>query len=142
MPGRGRPRSETARCSILETALRLARTQGYARISVDRIAAEAGVGKQTIYRWWPSKAAVVLEALRENARVEVEVPDLGSLRADLEAFLQSTFDVSRRRPGIGDVLRAMMAEAQHDPVFLQDFRREVIDPRRAVLRGLLERARS
>ena len=142
MPGKGRPRSETARCSILETALRLARTQGYARITMDRIAAEAGAGKQTIYRWWPSKAAVVLEALRENARVEIEAPDLGSLRADLKTFLKSTFDVGRRRPGINDVLRAMMAEAQHDADFLEQFRREVIDPRRAVLRGLLERAQS
>jgi len=142
MAVRGRPRSEISRRSILETALRLARKQGYARITVDRIAVEAGVGKQTIYRWWPSKAAVVLEALRENARAEIKVPDLGSLQADLEVFLQSTFDVSRNRPGINDLLRALMAEAQHDRGFLQNFRRELIDPRRAVLHSLIERAQT
>ncbi len=108
---------------------------------MDRIAAEAGVGKQTIYRWWASKAAVVLEALRENAAQEIETPDLGSLQADLTAFIKSTFDVSRRRPGVNDVLRALMAEAQLDPIVLEQFKKEVIDPRRAALRGLLERAK-
>ena len=109
---------------------------------MDRIAAEAGVGKQTIYRWWASKAAVVLEALRENAAEEIETPDLGSLQADLRAFIKSTFDASRRRPGINDVLRALMAEAQLDTGVLEQFKREVIDPRRAALRGLLERAKA
>jgi AcrR family transcriptional regulator len=109
---------------------------------MDRIAAEAGVGKQTIYRWWASKAAVVLEALRENAAEEIETPDLGSLQADLRAFIKSTFDASRRRPGINDVLRALMAEAQLDTAVLEQFKREVIDPRRAALRGLLERAKA
>jgi AcrR family transcriptional regulator len=140
MAARGRPRSERSRSSILEAALRLALKEGYARITTDRIAAEAGVGKQTIYRWWPSKAAVLLEALREDAQSEIGVPDLGSLKADLHAFLQSTFNVSRYRPGINDVLGAMMAEAQHDRGFFEDFRRELIDPRRDVLRSLVKRA--
>lgn len=140
MTGKGRPRSETSRCSIIETALRLARTKGYARITVDEIAAEAGVGKQTIYRWWASKAEVVLEALRKNAKEEIEIPDTGSLYGDLKAYLGSTFAVSLRRPGINNVLRSMMAEAQNDPNFFELFRREIIDPRRAVLRGLLDRA--
>src|SRR5271169_5574244 len=80
MPRAGRPRSELSRCRILETALRLARTRGYAKITMDEIAAEAGAGKQTIYRWWRSKAEVVLDALKENARVEIITPDTGSLR--------------------------------------------------------------
>lgn len=141
MSSKGRPRSETSRCSIIETALRLARTNGYARITVDEIAAEAGVGKQTIYRWWSSKAEVVLEALRENAKEEIEIPDTGTLYGDLKAYLENTFAVSLRRPGINNVLRSMMAEAQNDPNFFEQFRREIIDPRRAVLRGLLDRAK-
>lgn len=141
MSSKGRPRSETSRCSIIETALRLARTNGYARITVDEIAAEAGVGKQTIYRWWSSKAEVVLEALRENAKEEIEIPDTGTLYGDLKAYLENTFAVSLLRPGINNVLRSMMAEAQNDPNFFEQFRREIIDPRRAVLRGLLDRAK-
>lgn len=141
-PRGGRPRSEASRCAILETALRLARTKGYAHVTMDAIATEAGVGKQTIYRWWPSKAAVVLEALRENARVEIEAPDCGSLSADLEFFFRSTFAVNRRWRGINRVLKAMMAEAQYNVDFAQEFRRYVIGPRQAVLRGVLERGQA
>jgi AcrR family transcriptional regulator len=109
---------------------------------MDGIAAEANVGKQTIYRWWSSKAAVVLEALRENARVEIETADCGSLERDLEYFFNSTFAVARRRRGIDQVLRAMMAEAQYDVEFAKEFRRYVIEPRRAVLFDILERGRA
>jgi AcrR family transcriptional regulator len=136
----GRPRSEQSRCSILRTALHLARTLGYAQLTVDGIAAKAGVGKQTIYRWWPSKAAVVLEALRENARIEIEIPDTGSLRGDLEGFLRNSIDSPRRRPGIDRVLRAVMAEAQHDPDLAKALKRDFIDARREALRGLFVRA--
>ena len=109
---------------------------------MNAVAAEAGVGKQTIYRWWSSKASVVLEALRENARIEIEVPDTGSLYQDLEGFLTNTFAAQKHRPGIDSVLRAMMAEAQHDPSFAEMFRDEFINPRRSVLRSVFERARS
>jgi AcrR family transcriptional regulator len=139
-PKAGRPRNEASRCAILAAALKLARTHGYAEISMDGIAAEAGTGKQTIYRWWPSKAAVVLDALQENARAEIETPNLGTLRADLEIFLKSTFAVNRRRPSIDRVLRAMMAEAQHDEKFADAFKAVVIEPRRAALRLLLKRS--
>jgi AcrR family transcriptional regulator len=141
MPAVGRPRSALSRRNILVAALELARTHGYAELTIEQIAGKAGVGKQTIYRWWPSKAAVVLEALRENARVEVESPDTGALLSDLEGLLKNTFELTRRRPGIDSVLRAMMAEAQHDPEFATRFRSELIDPRREVLYTLFRRAR-
>jgi AcrR family transcriptional regulator len=142
MAAKGRPRSDASRCAILEAALRLARTGGYSQLTIDGIAAEAGAGKQTIYRWWASKAAVVLEALQLNAHSEIELPDRGSLREDLAAFFKSTFAVSRRRPGIDSVLRAMMAEAQRDPEFLVAFREQVILPRREALASLIDRARA
>ena len=136
----GRPRSVQARRKILDAALQLARTRGYAELTVEGIAAAAGVGKQTIYRWWPSKAAVVLEALRENARAEIEVPDTGELHTDLEGFLRSTFESPKRRPGIERVLRAMMAEAQHDDELAKVVRSGLIEPRREALRGIFQRA--
>jgi len=140
MPNAGRPRSEQSRCNILEAALRLARTRGYARITIEEIAAEAGAGKQTIYRWWRSKAYVVLDALKENARVEIEVPDTGSLRQDIAGFLWNTFDAQRRRPGITRVLQSMMAEAQLDAEFAESLRNGFIEPRRKTLKSLFTRA--
>jgi AcrR family transcriptional regulator len=142
MPRPGRPRSELSRCRILETALRLARTKGYSNITMDEIAAEAGAGKQTIYRWWDSKADVVLDALKQNAKVEIEVPDSGSLQQDLSGFLSNTFAAQNRRPGLTRVLQAMMAEAQRDKNFAESFLRDFIEPRRQTLRGIFARAHS
>jgi len=107
---------------------------------MDEIASEAGAGKQTIYRWWRSKAEVVLDALRENARVEIVIPDTGSLREDVAGFLSSTFDAQQRRTGMTRVLQAMMAEAQHDKDFADLFRDSFIEPRRETLRTLFARA--
>ncbi|WP_373456817.1 MULTISPECIES: TetR/AcrR family transcriptional regulator [Brevibacterium] len=75
-------RSERARTAILTSALQLARDVGYSRMSIEGIAADAGVGKQTIYRWWPSKAAVVFDAiLEQNSQDggEVVIPDTGDV---------------------------------------------------------------
>ncbi|WP_191089854.1 TetR/AcrR family transcriptional regulator [Nesterenkonia ebinurensis] len=88
---RGRPRSEEAHQAVLDAVATLLNDQGhtYEELTVERIAGEAGVGKQTIYRWWRNKAAVVLEALltgRLNLASE-PVPNTGDLRADLMTWL-------------------------------------------------------
>ena len=105
-------------------------------MTVDGIAARAGVGKQTIYRWWPAKADVVLEAILERAAELVALPDEGSLHADLVSFLGATFRQRDQRP----VLVGLMAQAVLDPVFGAKFREQFLFGRRAVLRSLLERA--
>jgi AcrR family transcriptional regulator len=135
----GRPRSEAARQAILEAAVGLVQSEGYAKLSVEGIAARAGVGKQTIYRWWPGKAEVILEALSTSATTDVEVPDTGSLREDLEVWLRSTFRAGRREP-YRSVLPALMAAAQLDPDFAAVFRREFLAERRGILQTMLERA--
>lgn len=93
-PRRGRPRSEAAHRAVLDAAARLLDATPYEEITVEGIAAEAKVGKQTIYRWWPNKAAVVLEAiLAGHARLELApVPDTGDLRADLTAWMDTMVD--------------------------------------------------
>ena len=136
----GRPRSTKARAAILGAALRMARTGGHLRMTMQRIAREAGVSKQTIYRWWASPAEVLLEAIQERARTGIPVPDTGSLREDLAGFLAATLALPRRIPGLDDMLRALMAEAQYDPDLAAVLRRDLIDPRRAVLRSIFERA--
>jgi AcrR family transcriptional regulator len=107
-------------------------------ITVDAIASHAGVGKQTIYRWWPSKSAIMIEALTESARDHVRDIDCGDLRGDLEHFIASTFRVVNSRP-VAQGLRAMMAEALYDPPAAEVLR-EYTAQRRAALLMILQRA--
>jgi AcrR family transcriptional regulator len=109
---------------------------------MEGIAAEAGVGKQTIYRWWPSRAAVVLEALRELASARIAVPDSGTLRSDLELFLSATFTSAELLPEGARLLRGLMAEAQLDERFREELTAQLIEPRRRALRELFERAQA
>lgn len=93
---RGRPRSAVAHQAVLAATARLV-TCGeleYDDVTVEGIAAEAGVGKQTIYRWWPHKAAVVLEALLTgHLQLDfAQVPDTGDLRADLHTWVEQTLE--------------------------------------------------
>jgi AcrR family transcriptional regulator len=132
----GRPRSEARRQAILTAAMAELREKGYAALTIEGIAARAGAGKQTIYRWWPSKADVVLDAMLEQAASIIPVPDKGSLPEDLLAFLSETFQQRDQRP----VLLGLMAHALLDPVFAQAFRDRFLFSRRAALRAILERA--
>ena len=136
----GRKRSDAARQAILDAALALVQEQGYGRLTIEGIAARAGVGKQTIYRWWPSKADVVLEAVTDTAAAEIPIPDTGTLRGDLQAFLTTSFALTQRQ-GVAPVLRALMAAAQLEPGFGEAFRTRFLGQRRAVLDQILERAR-
>ena len=111
----GRPRSEASRRAILSAVLDLI-ADGYAAVTMDAIATRAGVGKQTIYRWWPTKADVLLEAVATKADLNVPVSDHGSYAADLEAFLTASYAMGRQAQ-ITDLLRALMADAQIDRAF-------------------------
>jgi AcrR family transcriptional regulator len=136
----GRPRSEASRQAILVAALSLAGEVGYAGLTIEGIAARAGVGKQTIYRWWPSKADVLLEAGAVKAELQVPVTDHGSYRADLRAFLQASYALGNK-PRFAGLLRALMAEAQLDPEFGTRFRAAFLERRREALAVITDRAR-
>jgi AcrR family transcriptional regulator len=135
----GRKRSEESRLAILTAALELVGEIGYARLTVDGIAARSGAGKQTIYRWWPSKADVLFDALAAKADLHVPIADQGSYRADLRAFLDGSFRLSG--PIVHGVLRALMAQAQVDEVFGARFRESFLQRRRDALGEIVERAR-
>jgi AcrR family transcriptional regulator len=135
---RGRPRSDESQQAILRAALDLVAEVGYRDMTVEAIAARAGTGKQTIYRWWRGKADVVLDAMTADAARKIPVPDTGDLRADLRAFLDATF-AAARRPGVIPVLRALMAEAQLDPDFGTEFDTRLLQSRREALATLLRR---
>ncbi len=136
----GRRRSEESRLAILTAATELLGEVGYARLTVEGIAARAGTGKQTVYRWWPGKADVLLEAVTAHARQHIALPDTGDHAADLRTFLAATFAAAT--PPTTDALRALMAEAQIDPAFGDRFRETLLHPRREALGTLVDRART
>jgi AcrR family transcriptional regulator len=133
----GRPRNETADAAILDAAVALLDKRGYQSMTVDDIAARAGVGKQTIYRRWPSKAAVVLEALTRRTAAEVVAPDTGSVLEDVRSLLRSAF--AALRAGRQKVVLSLMAEAQLSEEFALAFREQFIARRRQALADLLQR---
>jgi AcrR family transcriptional regulator len=118
----------------------LAAEAGYAELTIEGIAARAGVGKQTIYRWWPSKADVLLEAGAAKADLDVPVTDHGSYRADLRAFLEASYAIGNQ-PELAGALRALMAEAQLDREFGERFRVSFLERRREAFGVITGRAR-
>jgi AcrR family transcriptional regulator len=134
----GRKRSEDSRLAILRAALELVGELGYNRLTIEGIAARSGAGKQTVYRWWPSKADVLLEALATKADLFIPIPDEGRLADDLRAFLAASFALARRREVV-DVLRALMAEAQVNAEFGERFRAGFLQRRRDALCVILDR---
>ena len=135
----GRKRSEESRLAILTAAFELIGEVGYSGLTIEGIAARSGAGKQTVYRWWPSKADVLLDALATKAQLHVLTPDKGSYAADLRVFLTASFALGRKRPVVA-ALRALMAHAQIDAEFGQRFRTAFLQRRRDALGAILDRA--
>ena len=130
----GRPRSDQAREAILRAGLDLAAQDGYQAVTILGIAAEAGVGRQTIYRWWPTKAAVLLEAITEFTLPEVSPPPTGIAEHDLRAVLRASFVLA---PVVGSVITGLMAESTHDSEFAAALQEQLLAPRRALVRKIL-----
>ena len=134
----GRPRCEKAREAVLGATHELLRENGPGGLTVEGVAARAKVGKPTIYRWWPTLADIVLEALLHRAEAEIPVPTGGSLRADLSQFLHRSVDALSGRGA--DHLRFLMAQAQRDEDFRARFRDNFVARRRTALRSIFLRA--
>lgn len=137
--GRGRPRDEEARARILQSALAVLEELGFANTTTDSIAERAGASKSTIYRWWPNKAAVLLEALREAVAVELPFPDTGDLRADIRLQLRNF--VKLLNAPRGRSLKAFITAAQNDSDVREAFRSIWVRPRRDDAKSRLERYR-
>ncbi len=134
---KGRPRSAECHGAILDSVLQLMQKEGYNAITIEGVARHAGVGKQTIYRWWGSRAELILEAFANHAADMVPTPDRGSLREDLEAFMNAGF--KRLFRDYGAIMRGLMADAVLDPDFNKILREAFILKRRAATRVILER---
>jgi AcrR family transcriptional regulator len=137
--GRGRPRDEDVRRKILNSAAYLLESRSFAEITVDAIAEHAGAGKATVYRWWPNKAAVLIEAFRVAVARDLPFPNSGSLTEDLrQQLLQFGEIISGNR---GRAFSGFIAAAQTDPDVAEAFRRMWIAPRRAETKKALEQYR-
>ena len=138
----GRPRSEKARQAILAAAMELLFDQGLHAMSMDDVARTAGVSKATIYRWWPSKELLALDALAAEwaATPPSGQRDTGSLRGDLLARFRPWIRQLNRKP-YARVVAGLVAEAQTDPEFAELYREHFVLPRRDATRELLRRAR-
>ena len=139
--GPGRKRSEESRRAILGAAWELVGEVGFGGLTIEGIAARSGTGKQTVYRWWPSKADVLLDALASQADLHIPIPDDGSYAADLLAFLTASYQLGRD-PRVVHVLRVLMAQAQIDGDFGGRFRESFLVRRRTALAVILDRARA
>lgn len=138
-PHTGRRRNDAAADAILDATFRLLTNPDGPTVTIDAIAAEAGVGRQTIYRWWPTKGAVVADALARHAQRVVALRETGSFHDDLTGFLTDSF------AGLADErlaarLRQIVAAAQQDE-HVEQVLQEFTAARRAALRELLERGR-
>jgi len=111
----GRPRDESIRKRILETAVKILMKKGYRETTMKDIAREAQVSKQTLYRWWKNRAELLMEAFAENAEKTVLFPDTESNIFNLEEFLKNTFRTSDNKTRA--LLKTLLAESISDRNF-------------------------
>jgi AcrR family transcriptional regulator len=133
----GRPRSEDARKAILRSTLKLLQQTGFPDLSIESIAADADVGKATVYRWWPHKAALVADAFSSSAVDELRFPDTGSVRSDVSTQMKHLVRVFRGRRG--RIVAALIGGGQSDPELIEAFRDRFMMPRRQEAYGILRR---
>jgi AcrR family transcriptional regulator len=134
--GAGRPRDPHLDEAVVAATLQLLAEEGYARLTVERIAARAGVGKASLYRRWPDKVSIVLEAVSRNPE-RPAAPDTGSLRGDALAYLTT---LVRYRTLHADAILAISGEALCNERFADAFRAGMLEPTIAGLRVILQRA--
>ena len=133
--GPGRPRDPSVDRAILAAALHQLAEDGYARMSMDAVAAAAGVSKPTVYRRWASKADLATAALAE-LQTQDSTPSTGSAPTDLRAVLRS-FQRTLFRPNGMAIIGTLLVEERHTPELMTLFRERVVHPRRAMLRQVL-----
>ena len=134
----GRLRSVEAHDAVMKAAVELLEEAGYPGVTIEGVAERAQVAKSTIYRWWPSKGALVMDAYSQVVTDRMPRPDSGAIAEDLTRFVTELYRVTSH-PGRAQALRTMMVEAQRDRDFAIEFRRWV-GTRRDVLAGMLVRA--
>jgi AcrR family transcriptional regulator len=132
----GRPRSERARRAILQAANELLESDGFAAVTVEAIAERAGVSKATVYRWWPNRAAVVMDGFLSTVSSEVPFPHTGHAREDIRLHMRRLTEAFSGR--MGRTVAALIAEGQADPELAAALRSRWLSVRRAEAKEILE----
>jgi AcrR family transcriptional regulator len=131
-------RDENARHAVLHAADDLLVERGFAGVTIEGIAARAGVAKQTVYRWWNSKVDILLDTLIDDSSRRLAIPDTGSAVEDARVYLQSLASFVTDDPA-GKVLLALLGHAQHDAAMAARFHERFLDPQRQLEREMLQR---
>lgn len=134
----GRPRSEQARQAIFRSTLKLLRRCSFPELTIEAIAADANVSKATVYRWWPNKGALVVDAFASSAEDKLHFPNTGSVYRDMS--LQMTQFLAILRSQRGRIVAALLGGGQADPELLAAFRERFLRPRREEAYKTLRRA--
>jgi AcrR family transcriptional regulator len=134
----GRPRSERARIAILEAAADLLIEQGLNATTIEAIAARAGVSKVTIYKWWPTRGAVLVEAYFHRSAPTNVIEDTGDVARDLTTQLSKIITSFHGRPGA--VMAELIGHAQQDAHLAETLRSHWLKPRRDEAAAVLKRA--
>ncbi|MFO1504803.1 MAG: TetR/AcrR family transcriptional regulator [Steroidobacteraceae bacterium] len=137
----GRPRSSASRAAILKAAYQILRERGFAGFTVEGVAARAGAGKATIYRWWQTKGTLAIEAFLVGIapRMDAVTPTQSAI-ADLRRQVHVAAMLYRGR--VGQLLRELIALGQEDSETGRALRSDFVEPRRRAVLGLLERAQA
>ncbi len=106
-------------------------------LSIEAIAADASVGKTTVYRWWPTKAALVADAFSASAEKELQFPNTGSVQRDMNLQMRGLIRIFRSKRG--KVVAALLAGGQSDPELIEAYRDQFLWPRRRQAYKTLQR---
>lgn len=136
--GRGRPRSGEIHLAILDAAMKQVLEAGFRAFTMDAVAARAGVGKMTVYRRWPNKAALVMDAFLKIVGPETNFPEAENTLTSIK--LQMRLQVAFFRSDYGRLIKSLLGEMQFDSEVAEAFRDRWILPRRQMTRGRIEAA--
>lgn len=138
-PTRGRPRSRRAELAILKAARELLAERGLGELTIEEVADRAGVGKASIYRRWPNKAALAFDAFVDDYLAGIPVQDTGTLRGDLLASARDWIHLVTRTPA-GRTLAGLLAETLTDPALRDAWQGVVLHRMRDDRRAIVSRA--
>lgn len=123
---------------MLQSTLKLLGKNGFFDLTIEDVAAHAGVAKATVYRWWPNKAALIADAFSSSTGQKLDFPDTGSIRTDMSQQMRQLVKIFRSRRG--RIVSAILGGGQSDPDLITAFRNRFLIPRRRKAYSTLHRA--
>jgi AcrR family transcriptional regulator len=136
----GRPRSSQSHQAMLQAALELLTEVGFAAMTIDAIAARAGIGKTTIYRRYTSKEELVADAI-ESIRSDIVIPDTGNLQSDIDTLIENAAQITLNPVG-RQTVAMIISSASSNPQFARIYWTKYLEPRRQAFAVVLERAKA